>query len=98
MLISDWAGRRRLRKRELQTCVCNAPHAIRMPRHGGDRAEALSLLRRGADRLKAMPEADRASFVPRATDQEREERCARRQQAELRSRAAIREGKTAYDE
>ncbi len=76
-----------------------SPLLARIPAdRAADRAEALAPLRRGADRLKATPEADRPGFVPCATDREREERCARRQQAELRSRAAIREGKKVYDE
>jgi hypothetical protein len=62
------------------------------------REEALALIRVGAQRLQESPEADRPGFVPCAADREREAKYVRRQQAERRSRAALREGTMIYDE
>ena len=65
---------------------------------GEHREEAIAILRAGAQRLKDTPEADRPGFAPCEKDREREAKYAMRQQAELRSRTALREGKKVYDE
>jgi hypothetical protein len=61
------------------------------------RAEALDLIRVGAAQLKARPDADLPGFVACETDQWREEKYRARQQAEFRSRQALRSGMKHFD-
>jgi hypothetical protein len=61
------------------------------------RAEALELIRVGAAQLRARPDADMPGFVACATDQWREAKYRARQQAEFRSRQALRSGMKHFD-
>ena len=61
--------------------------------------EALAIIKRGAERLKATPRGDvEEGFVPCAKDQERDARSERRQAEERRVYEAIRAGRKVYDE
>ncbi len=63
------------------------------------RQEALEIIRKGAERLKAMPRGDvEEGFTPCAKDLEREERYRRRLAEECRVYDAIRAGMKVYDE
>ena len=63
------------------------------------RQEALEIIRKGAERLKAMPRGDvEEGFTPCAKDLEREERYRRRLAEERRVYDAIRAGRKVYDE
>ena len=60
--------------------------------------EALAIIKKGAERLKAMPRGDvEEGFTPCAKDQERDARSARRRAEERRVYEAIRAGKKVYD-
>ncbi len=61
------------------------------------RAEALALIRTGAERLRAKPRADMENFVPSAADQARDAKYQARLKEERRVYAAIREGRKVYD-
>jgi hypothetical protein len=61
--------------------------------------EALAIIMRGAERLKAMSRGDvEEGFVPCAKDRERDARRERRQAEERRVYEAIRDGRKVYDE
>ena len=61
--------------------------------------EALTIIKKGAERLKATPRGDvEEGFVPCAKDQEREARSERRQAEEHRVYEAILAGRKVYDE
>jgi hypothetical protein len=60
--------------------------------------EALAIIQAGKDTLTKSPRADMPGFVPCATDQKREEKYRQRLEAEMKNRAAIREGKKVYDD
>ncbi|MBO7685362.1 MAG: hypothetical protein J6V72_03200 [Kiritimatiellae bacterium] len=65
---------------------------------GEKREEALAIIRKGAERLKATPRGDvEEGFTPCAKDQERDERSARLRAEERRVYEAIRAGKKVYD-
>jgi hypothetical protein len=59
--------------------------------------EALGVIRGGQERLARRPEADYETFQPCELDQWREQKYRVRQQAEQRSREALRSGTRAYD-
>ncbi len=62
-------------------------------------AEALAIIRKGAERLKATPRGDvEEGFTPCAKDRERDARSERRRAEERRVYEAIRAGKKVYDE
>jgi hypothetical protein len=61
------------------------------------RAEALAIIRAGAEMLARNPEADREGFRPGTMDQWRQDKYTARQQLEARNREAIRRGQKAYD-
>ena len=66
---------------------------------GAARDEALAIIRKGAERLKAVPRGDvEEGFTPCAKDQEREARYQRRLAEERRVYEAIRAGRKVYDE
>ena len=60
-------------------------------------AEALALIKKGQERLKATPRCDMEGFVPCAADQAREVRYQRRLESERRIYDAIRTGHKVYD-
>ena len=61
--------------------------------------EALAIIKKGVERLKATPRGDvEEGFTPCAKDQERDARSARRRAEERRVYEAIRAGKKVYDE
>ena len=61
--------------------------------------EALAIIKKGAERLKAMPRGDvEEGFVPCAKDRERDARSERRRAVERRVYEAIKSGKKVYDE
>jgi len=62
------------------------------------RAEALALIQEGARRLRDKPRADMDGFAACARDQVREAVYQARWERELRTYAAIREGRRVYDE
>ena len=59
--------------------------------------ESLAIIRSGKEMLKKRPRADMPGFVPCEADRKREEKYAMRQQAEIRSRQAIRKELKVYD-
>jgi hypothetical protein len=59
--------------------------------------EALAIIKKGQERLKATPRCDMEGFVPCAADQAREVRYQRRLESERRVYDAIRTGKKVYD-
>jgi hypothetical protein len=61
-------------------------------------AEALALIRMGAERLREKPRADMEGFVPSPTDQARETKYQKRLAQEQRVYAAIKEGRKVYDQ
>ena len=66
---------------------------------GAKRDEALRIIQKGAERLKATPRGDvEEGFTPCAKDCERDARSARRRAEERRVYEAIRAGKKVYDE
>ena len=60
--------------------------------------EALAIIKKGQERLKATPRCDMEGFVPCAADQAREVRYQRRLESERRVYDAIRTGRKVYDE
>jgi len=60
-------------------------------------SEALALIEAGKAMLEQRPRADMPNFQPCATDQQRQQKYANRQQVELRNRAAIAAGDKVYD-
>ena len=61
--------------------------------------EALAIIKKGAERLKATPRGDvEEGFVPCAKDRERDARSERRHAEERRVYEAIKSGKKVYDE
>ena len=75
----------------------SSPGLAALPQNDPRRTEALAILRAGQDDLKRNPNPDSDGFVPCATDLERDRKYAQRAAIELRNRAAIREGRKAYD-
>jgi len=65
--------------------------------HDPGRREALAMIRAGKAMLAQRPRADMPGFRPCEVDKRREEKYAARQQAEARSREAIRTGTKVYD-
>lgn len=63
-----------------------------------DYREALALIERGADRLRAVPEADAPGFAASDIDRWREEKYQARRRAEERSRAALHAGARHYEQ
>ncbi|MBQ6007764.1 MAG: hypothetical protein IJL17_04450, partial [Kiritimatiellae bacterium] len=62
-------------------------------------AEALAIIKKGTERLKATPRGDvEEGFVPCAKDRERDARSERRRAEERRVYEAIKSGKKVYDE
>jgi len=59
--------------------------------------EALSIIRAGKEMLGRRPRADMPGFQPCEVDLRREQKYARRRQAELRNREATRTGEKVYD-
>ena len=59
--------------------------------------EALAIIKKGQERLKATPRCDMEGFVPCAADQAREVRYQRRLESERRVYDAIRTGRKVYD-
>ena len=66
-------------------------------RQAPDYQEALAIIQAGKAALAQRPRADMPGFQPCEVDNHREEKYAARQQAEARSREAIRTGKKVYD-
>ncbi|MDX9794589.1 MAG: hypothetical protein RBU24_13870, partial [Kiritimatiellia bacterium] len=66
--------------------------------HAAARAEALTLIREGARRLREMPRADMDGFTACDRDQVRETKYQARLARELRVYGALREGRRVYDE
>ncbi|MEI7908051.1 MAG: hypothetical protein WCK77_00315 [Verrucomicrobiota bacterium] len=60
-------------------------------------AEALAIIRAGQQALKTSPNPDSPGFVACEADQQREQKYQMRAAIELRSRAAIRDGRKVYD-
>jgi len=69
----------------------------RLPKEDPRRAEALTIIRTGAERLKENPRADMPGFIPCETDQCREAFYAERHQVEQKVREAIRRAEKVYD-
>ena len=59
--------------------------------------EALAIIEAGRESLRNTPRADMDGFVPCAVDRMRQSKYTKYENAELRSRNAIREGRKAYD-
>ncbi len=78
---------------ELSPCL-DGLRAGRVPAY----EEGLAIIRSGAERLAARPEADRAGFRASPMDQWREEKYEARRRAEQTRRAALRNGTRIYDE
>jgi hypothetical protein len=77
---------------ERSPCLARIPN-----KESSQYKEALAIIRKGAERLKARPRADMPGFTPCAADRKRDAAYARRRAEELRNREAIREGRKAYD-
>jgi len=60
-------------------------------------AEALAIIEAGKEMLAQRPRADMPGFAACAVDQRRQQKYATRQQIEMESRRAIREGRKVYD-
>ena len=61
--------------------------------------QALAIIQKGAEQLKATPRGDvEEGFTPCAKDQERDARSARRRAEERRVYEAIKAGRKVYDE
>jgi len=75
-----------------------SPCLARLGKDSSAYAEALALLRAGAEALKDNPRADMPGFRPCNTDQQREQKYLRRRRIELKNRQAIRQGTKHYDQ
>jgi hypothetical protein len=67
-------------------------------RNAPDYKEALALIAAGRDEYKRRPEPDAPGFAACEEDRRRDEKYVRLREAELRNRAALREGRKVYDE
>ena len=74
-----------------------SPCLARLKKDSAAYAEALALVRAGAEALKNHPRADMPGFRPCNTDERRERKYLRRRRIELKNRQAIREGTRHYD-
>jgi len=75
-----------------------SPCLAKLDKNGAKYKEALAIVRAGRDRLRKRPRADMPGFKACEVDSRRQERYALRQEAERRSREAIRKGGKVYDE
>ena len=88
-------------KRQRELLDFDRPESSRILENvqGDARAEALDIIRKGAERLKALPRGDvEEGFTPCARDVEREARSACRRAAERNVYEAIRTGRKVYDQ
>jgi hypothetical protein len=74
-----------------------SPGLAKLPQNDPRYAEALAIIRAGQESLKENPNPDADGFVACEADQQRDRKYELRAQIERRNRAAIREGRKAYD-
>ncbi|MCF7676268.1 MAG: hypothetical protein K9M97_13045, partial [Akkermansiaceae bacterium] len=74
-----------------------SPGLAQLPKDDPRYREALAIIREGQQALKKNPNPDAEGFVASEADQQRERKYEARAEIERKNRAAIREGKKAYD-
>ena len=75
-----------------------SPCLAKLDKNGPAYREALAIVQAGKAMLARRPRADMPGFVPCEVDRRREAKYALREQIELRSREAIREGRRVHDD